>query len=90
MSLPNRALTEQHATMNVIAQGASLRKHFLVVSLSVRLKPITKSPLSYKEDKGLLPLEWGLDSDHYQLSSNDTPVGNVSRGTSTQRREQVP
>lgn len=54
------------------------------------LKPKTKSPFSYKEDKGLLPLEWGLDSDHYQLSSNDSPVGNVSRGTSTQRREQVP
>lgn len=35
MLLPNRALTEQHATMNVIAQGASLRKHFPVVSLSV-------------------------------------------------------
>ncbi len=50
------------------------------------LKPKTKSPLSYKEDKGLLPLEWGLDCDHYQLSSNDSPVGNVSRGTSTQHR----
>ena len=58
--------------------------------LRKRLKPKTQSPLSSKEDQGLLPLEWGLDCDHYQLSSNDTPVGNVSRRTSTQRREQVP
>lgn len=58
--------------------------------LRKRLKPKSKNPLSYKEDKGLLPLEWGLDCNHYQLSSNDSPVGNVSRGTSTQRREQVP
>ena len=35
MSLLNRALTEQHATMSAIAQDAFLRKHFLVVSLSV-------------------------------------------------------
>ena len=35
MSLPNRALMGQHATMSAIAQDAFLRKHFLVVSLSV-------------------------------------------------------
>ena len=57
--------------------------------LRKRLKPKSKNPLSYKEEKGLLPLECGVDCNHYQLSSNDTPVGNVSRGTSTQRREQV-
>lgn len=38
--------------------------------LRKRLNRKTKSPLSYKEDKGLLPLEWGVDCDHYQLSSN--------------------
>ena len=32
MSLPNRALTEQHATMSAIARDAFLRKHFPVVS----------------------------------------------------------
>ena len=49
-----------------------------------------QKPLVLQRRQGAFAVRMGVDCDHYQLSSNDTPVGNVSRGTSTQRREQVP